>query len=962
MVISTCKINHIVNPLGFMMKRVTASWIVEDTPSKKQAAAQIKVAHDPDMKNIVYDSGKDSEISSLAAELPLELVPYTRYYWKVKVWGDTGDTAESAVNWFETGKMSDTWHGKWITPSWEDKEIHPYMRKAFSLSGNVKSACAYVTGMGLYHLEVNGKRAGNECLTPYCNAYDSWVQCQTFDITDMLQSGDNAIGAMLGNGWAKGRFGLSFATGTSGPIYCDSFALLCELRIEMENGGTVIVGSDDSWKCATSPVTFSGIYDGESYDANIENKNWSAPGFDDSSWDKVKPFDPSALGDVVDRLSPPVLVKDIVKPKALIETPAGESVIDMGQNMVGWLKFKLREPKGTKIKLTYAEVMQDGNFYTENLRSAKQEYTYISDGSEKSIEPLFTFYGFQYVKLEGFSDINLEDFEGCVIYSDMEQIGTIETSDPLVNRLFLNALWGQKGNFVDVPTDCPQRDERLGWTGDTQVFAGTASFNMDTYAFYAKYMHDLYEEQKGSDGMVHHFVPSIVPKSRRKEVDALGGGGGALAWADCATIVPWEVYLHSGDKGILADQFDSMKDWVDWIKKENDAGLWTTRFHFGDWLALDGPGGSNPMGGTDNDFLAMAFYKYSAEITAKAAKILGRGKDAEYYGELSEQVKKAIWDEFFSKNGRITVRTQTAYIIALHFNLVPDSLRARIFKDFLALMIKDNMHLKTGFVGTPYLCRVLSENGASESAYQVFFQEDYPSWLYAVKLGATTIWERWNTLLPDGKISDTGMNSLNHYSYGSIIEWVYRHVCGLRPCYDAPGFKKFAVIPEVYGKLKYAKAAVRTASGLAESGWRLEKDGTLTVSVKVPFDAEAAIYLPDANLSDVDTKGLKAVQEGTYVKIAVDAGEFSFNYRPTRDYTIRCSTASPLADILENEAAKKILFEMFPQLAERRGGAYQLPYSIDSMTDMMKKMAFGTTDFTELNEQLNKISVPIREV
>ena len=960
MKIVSCKTNHIVNPLGFMMKAVTFSWITEETTSKKQTAAQIKVASDGGFSNILYDSGKSEDISSLAAKIPVELSPCTRYFWTVQVWGDEGDTAVSDVNWFETGKMEEPWQGRWISPNSSDKNVHPYLRKSFKINGNVKTARAYITGIGIYNLEINGKRISEEYLTPYCNAYDSWVQYQTFDVADALQEGDNVIGVMLGNGWAKGRFGL----GSTNSVYCDEFALLCELRLETESGVSTI-GSDDTWKWAPSPVQFSGIYDGEIYDANAEIKAWSEPGLNDDAWEPVKLFDYS-LGPVVERLSLPVVVKDRVKPIALLNTPAGEQVIDMGQNMVGWLKFRINEPKGTEIKLMYGEVLQEDNFYRDNLRSAKQEYTCISDGSERYYEPLFTFYGFRYIKLEGFSSkISLEDFEGIVVYSDMEDIGTIETSDPLVDRLFLNAIWGQRGNFVDVPTDCPQRDERLGWTGDTQVFAGTASFNMDTYAFYAKFLHDLYEEQKGSDGMVHHFVPTLAPKATRDNKSIFGGAGGACAWADCATIVPWEVYLHSGDPSILADQFESMKDWVGWIQRQDEASggrkLWTTGFHFGDWLALDGPGGSSPMGGTDNDFLASAFYKLSSELTAKAAKVLGREEEAKYYQDLSNQVKAAIQDEFFTKTGRVAIRTQTAHIVALHFKLVPDNLRQRVFDDLLALLKKDNMHLKTGFIGTPYLCRVLSENGASDAAYEIFYQEDYPSWLYAVNLGATTIWERWNSLLPDGKISDTGMNSLNHYSYGSIAEWMYRHVCGLNPHEEVPGFKKFTIRPEIYGKLSYAKAKLRSASGNIESGWVREADGNLCIKVKIPFNTSAEVILPYANLDEIAAQGYaNALQEGEAVRLELDSGEYTFKYKTKKDYSLRYSYETPLAKLLEVPETKEVLFAQVPRLANRWEGR-PLPYSIAAMDPGMQMFAFGTNDFTELNTQLAKIPVSIRE-
>jgi alpha-L-rhamnosidase len=410
-----------------------------------------------------------------------------------------------------------------------------------------------------------------------------------------------------------------------------------------------------------------------------------------------------------------------------------------------------------------------------------------------------------------------------------------------------------------------------------------------------------------------------------------------------------------------------MKNWVEWIYRQDEGGggrrLWTTGFHFGDWPALDGPGGSNPMGGTDADFLASAFYKLSSEILAKAANVLGRGGDAAYYGALSEQVRQAILDEFFTKSGRIAIKTQTALVVALHFRLAPDEMRGRVFNDLVALLKKDNMHLKTGFIGTPYLCRVLSENGAPELAYRILLQEDYPGWLYAVKLGATTIWERWNSLLPDGTISDTGMNSLNHYSYGSIVEWIYRHMCGIQPLEAYPGFVKFLVKPEIYGGFRYAKARVRTAAGLIESGWDLGEAGEcVTINVNVPFGAEAEIYLPDADIDEINAGGYgcAAIKSGSHVRLTAPAGSYMFRYRPAKNYALRYSHETPLAELLASPEARQALADVFPHLPGAGDG--RMPYSIASMDPGMQNMVFGTSDFTALDERLAKIRVPIRIV
>lgn len=966
--ITSCKTNHIVNPLGYGMEKATISWITEETSSRKQLAAHVIVAKDADFKGIVYDSGKKEELSSLAVDLPISLEPYSRYFWTVKVWGDGGDEAVSEVNWFETGKREETWEATWITPEWEDKNIHPYLRTSFETKGTIKSARAYITGFGLYELEINGIRIGEERLTPYCNSYDAWVQYQTYDITEVLKVGNNAVGVMLANGWAKGPFG---TFGDMNTPYIDSFALLCELRITMEDGSVQVVGSNTDWKCKQSPIVEDSIYDGEYYDANMEIRDWSQSEFNDSDWHKTKEFIPTGLGKVTDRLSLPVLVKETIKPLELIHTPAGEQVLDMGQNMVGWLRIRIHESKGTRIKITHGEVLQEDNFYRENLRNAKAEYIYVSDGTEQIVEPHTTFYGFRYAKLEGFTQpINIEDFTGCVVYSDLEETGKIETSDTKVNRLFLNALWGQKGNFLDVPTDCPQRDERMGWTGDAEVFSGTASFNMDTYAFYTKFMHDVYEDQKFYDGMVASTIPTF---SKVKNTDSGFISGGACAWGDCATVIPWEVYLHFGDKTILENQYASMKAWVDWIRKQDqkdgDRKLWMVGFQFGDWLALDGPVEGGVMGGTDHGLLASAYYRLSTNILSKAAKVLGHTEDAVFYGTLSEQIKSAIQDEFFSKNGRSTILTQTAHVVALHFDLIEPEVRGRVLRDLQTLLKMNGMHLKTGFVGTPYLCRVLSDHGDADSAYKLFFQEDYPSWLYEVIMGATTIWERWNSIMPDGKISGTGMNSLNHYAYGSIVEWMYRNMCGINPLEEAPGFQEFIIKPEITGKLFYAKATLRSAMGMIESGWIREEDGTLTVNIVVPFNTNATVLLPDAELKTIaGLENINAVQEKEKVKIELAAGRYTFSYVLTKTYELQYSIESPLRELLLVPETKVVLEEMVPKLmnAATSTHGFELPYSIGDaakeVDGFMFMMLFGGADLKALDERLKRIPVKVRKI
>lgn len=937
MKIINLKTNRISNPLGFDLGKPRFSYVVTDTRASKQVAAQIQVANDKEFTQIIFDSGKSEEIDSLAYELPIELKPRTRYYWRVTVWADNGDVATSEAAWFETAKMLEPWSGKWITPNLESS-IHPVLSKEFDIDrplDNIKTARAYVCGLGLYEMNINGKKCGDEYLTPHFNAYNKWLQYQTYDIKDVLKGGRNLIDVPLGNGMYKGRFGFNDESGKN--IYGDKFALLCEIVIDFEDGTSMVVNSDETWKARKSKVLDSNIYDGEVYDATFSDTTTYDVKEIDLGFDRLKA-----------RLSLSVKIKERLKPVEVITTPAGETVLDLGQNMVGWLEFKTHAPKGTEITLQYGEILQEGNFYRDNLRTAKAEYKYIADGEEAVVRPHFTFYGFRYVKVSGWhGEINADDFTGCVLYSDMEQTGHIETSNPLVNRLFQNALWGQKGNFLDVPTDCPQRDERMGWTGDAQVFSGTASFNMDAFAFFKKYGYDLWREQEDRDGMVPHVVPAV-------NID----DGGACAWGDAATVIPWTVYVQYGDKAILEDQFESMKAWVDYIKKQDEASgsrrLWTTGFHFGDWLALDGEDPKVPLGGTEEAFIASAYYRYSSMIVAKAAKVLGKEELAEEYETLSNEVREAIIDEYFTRNGRLALKNQTAYILALFMDLVPEGKRERVINDLRERLVKDKVHLKTGFVGTPYICRVLSENGYNDLAYTLLLNEDYPSWLYAVKMGATTIWERWNSVLPDGSISDTGMNSLNHYTYGSIVEWMYRYMAGINPVEDKPGFRHINLTPKPDYRLKYVKASYNSAVGLYESQWEISKEGDLSFKFVIPFNASASVVLPHANVEDVRINGnllketeLDAKQYSENVSLELVSGIWEFDYTPTKEYVKVYSTHSTIEELFANAKAKEVLEKHMPQIIDFLSGM------LDQMrTATIRQIAEAESRFVKLSKDV----------
>jgi alpha-L-rhamnosidase len=955
MIIKRMKTNRVTNPLGFNLEAPRFSWVTEDTTGKahSQAAAQVQVAADAAFAHILYDSGRRVDIDSLAFRLPLALEPCTRYFWRVTVWADDGEKVTSEVAWFETAKMGQPWQAEWVTPDWEDKKVHPLLRKEFILPAKAVSARAYVCGLGLYELEINGKRVGDERLTPGYNAYDHWIQYQTYDITALLQSGANVVGAMLGNGWYKGRFSFE---GFKDSIYGDRFALLCELEITCEDGSTVVIGTDTTWKAAPGPVVESSIYDGEIYDANRQVAGWSSPGLDLAGWAGVRPID-IGLEQLEPRRGLPVKIMEERKPAAVIHTPAGETVLDLGQNMVGWMRMKVNAPKGTEIFLQFGEILQNGNFFRDNLRSAKAEYHYISDGKPVVVEPHFTYYGFRFVKLtRWYGEVNPDDFTGCVVYSELEQTGSIETSNPMVNRLFLNALWGQKGNFLDVPTDCPQRDERMGWTGDAQVFSGTALYNMDVAAFFGKYTYDMMREQRTRGGM----VPMVVPANKMS-------GGGSSAWGDAATIIPWNVYLHTGDKAILEQRLESMKGWVDWIRENDEKSggkrLWTTGFHFGDWLALDGDDPRTPLGGTPEDFIASAYYYYSASLVAKAAEVIGRNDLAQEYGKLAEEIRTAIRAEYFTPWGRIAINTQTAMVLGLFMDLVPPEHRQRLENTLRERLKKDKYHLKTGFVGTPYLCRVLSDNHNHDMAFRLFLNEDYPSWLYAVKLGATTIWERWNSLLPDGTISDLTMNSFNHYSYGSIMEWVYRNVAGLRPLEEAPGFRRVRLAPQPDSRLKWIKVGLESAAGRYESEWAIQEDGKLAFHFRVPFNASALLVLPDARLEDVSVSGAPLGQSGLFVRqdgaavsIELPAGAWDFVYMPTKSYLRQLSTYSPMEELLKYPQAIEIIKQTFPQV-------------VDATPEVMGRMLYAAprdllnTPFVRITaEMLDQLDIELAKI
>ena len=851
MKIERLKINHLTTPLGFRLDEPQLSWVVTESTGTKPVWARVEAAADASFANLLYDSGKRDDLNPLACPLPLTFAPRTRYFWRVTVCADDGDCG-SASSWFETGKMDEPFAGQCIAAPFE-KTVHPILRRTFTLDGAAEDARLYITGLGLYEAYLNGQPVTDEVLTPFYNDYNFWVQVQTYDVTGLLRAGENVLDVYLGNGWYKG-FGPNESDGSRTELYGDRMQMLAELRAVLPDGKSFCLASDESFRCHTGPVLESTIYDGEIYDARLAD-----PGED--GWAAAVSVD-APVGAAADRLSTPLRRHEAIKPVKLLHTPAGEQVLDFGQVITGWVEADVLLPAGAEMALDYGELLQHDNFYNENLRSAKAHFSFTSDGKPAHVRPHFTFYGFRFVRVTGIEAVNPDDFTAYVIHSDLERTGFLETSNAKVNRLIQNAWWGQRGNFVDVPTDCPQRDERLGWTGDAEVFAPTASFNMDTAAFYRKYLYDMALEQATLGGAVPFVVPDVLGQIHRHFGEE-NHDYGSCAWADAAVMIPWTLYRFYGDKSMLAEQFPQMMAWVDWVETQDETHfggprLWLRGFHFADWLALDNPVAGSCFGGTDCYYVASAYYYYSTYLTARAAEALGDQANAKKYDQRAEEIRAAFRKEFFTATGRIAEPTQTAMLLALSMNLAPDEARPRLVRDLRKKLEARNMHLDTGFVGTYHLMRTLSSVGLGACAYTLLLNEDYPSWLYEVNMGATTVWERWNSVLPDGIVSDTGMNSMNHYSYGAVVEWMYRCMCGLNAI--EPGFASARIAPMSDDRFDWVRAEYASASGTYRSGWQRE-NGVLTYTVEVPFGA-TAVFVPESADARLEINGKPAAKSG----------------------------------------------------------------------------------------------------
>lgn len=862
------RINGMDRPMGCYSEKILCSWKVKGATGQQQRDVKIKVAERGDFSNpVICVEGK--ELKSSGVRLDYEWKPRTRYDYRITVVSNKDEIA-FAESFFEIGKMNEPWAALWIGIGEKD-DFHPEFRKSFSMTESISQiyrARIYLTGLGLFEAFLNGSKVGNDYLAPFINDYKDGTQVLCYDITDYMRQ-DNEIQIILGKGWYKGKFGLMNTAHPERP-----YGLIAELHITYQNGEEQRICTDESWEYRKSFVEDSGIYDGEIQDWNQYQEI--------TTWKEAQLIDaPTSLQE---RYSPELTAISKVSVREVIQTPAGETVLDFGQNFAGFVECKGRIPKGAVLKLEFGEILQNGNFFHENYRTAKSEFVYISDGQERLVRPLFTYFGFRYCKVtlsEG--AVSGLDFCGMVLSSKMDRTGHFVSGNQLINRLHENTLWSLLSNFVDIPTDCPQRDERLGWCGDAQVFSRTAAYMMDTRAFYSKFLKYLRSDQMKNNGKVAVYLPNEFP------------GLHAAAWSDIGTILPMMLYETYGSTEQLEENYPLMKDWVNCIYTQDvergEKNLWDFGFQFGDWLALDGATEQSRFGRTDIGYVASVYYYASTLYAAKAAQILGKN-EAEELQQRADRIRAAIRREFFTESGRLAVETQTGYILALKFDLAEDT--KRIADDLRNRIIKDCRKIKGGFVGATMMNTVLAENGLSDFAYDFLLYEGFPGWIYGIKHGATTIWERWNSVLENGAVSGTGMNSLNHYSYGAVCEFLYRDVAGIRM--KEPGFSSVSFVPQPDIRLQEVHCSFDSIYGEYVSEWKIQDDGKLVFHFVVPFGCEAEICLPEQET------------------IHVCAGTYDYEIQTEKDYRKPYSINTPFRELVRDRRAVEILDRLLPSL------------------------------------------------
>ncbi|RYX85264.1 alfa-L-rhamnosidase [bacterium] len=964
--IANMRCEYLTNPLSIDATKPRLSWTIQAAGRGwRQSAYRLQVASSAQNlaqgKADLWDSGQIKSNKTLGVRYAGKpMGSGARAFWRVQVWDGAGKTSPwSGVGTWGLALLRPTdWKGQWISaPLPRDVQVSgiklapsPFLRKTFALTKPIKQATLFATARGVYELRLNGSKVGNELLAPGWTDYQTRMQCQAYDVTKQLKRGQNAIGAIIGDGWFSGYVGF----GARRDHYGTTTSIQAQLDVQYTDGTHQIVSTDTSWQGGAGPIQYSDMLQGEYYDARKEQNGWDTADFKATGWKSaivvaapnntglvdVTSFAKAAVkngvfslrasndmagdpafntvkrmkvdytlngvagsrtipenqtlqfgnpGDtlvivradygaerkvqgpvkLVGTHDPAIRVTQDVKPIKITEPTPGTFIYDMGQNMVGVVRLKVNAPAGTAVKMRFAEMLNpDGTAYTANLRSARATDTYITKGgSVETWEPRFTFHGFRYVEVTGFPGRPaLDTITGRVIGSDTVKTGNFTCSSPLVNQLQKNIDWGQRGNFLSVPTDCPQRDERLGWMGDAQVFVRTATYNRDVSAFFEKWMQDV-EDGQALDGGYSDVSPRKVDEAN-----------GAPAWGDAGVIVPWTVYQAYGDTEIIDRHWNSMEKWMTYLTEVNPDGIWRQRRgnDFGDWLSI----GAN----TPKDVLATGYYAYDASLMAKMARATGRTAEAAKYDALFQHIKTAFNREFVTGDGQIKGQTQTSYLVGLKFNLLPENLRPLAAQHLVADIASKNDHLSTGFVGVGYLCPTLSDTGHNETAYKLLLNDTFPSWGFSIRHGATTIWERWDGWTPDKGFQDVGMNSFNHYSLGSVGEWLYSHVAGISTDPRYPGFERILIEPTPGTGLTYANATYNSVRGRIQSAWK-KQGNVLTLDVTIPANTSATVRIPAKNAGVVkegtvlasNAPGVKFMrQEGGDTFFQVGSGTYKF--------------------------------------------------------------------------------------
>lgn len=684
-------------------------------------------------------------------------------------------------------------NSSWITLTGDIGDVCPVFRRRFAVKKKIVGAELEITALGVYQAEMNGCKVGGEVLTPGWTSYDHRLQVQVYDVAALLQE-ENELRVTVGRGWFRSPMPGWLDSEDKARRYARPCGLIAFLRLSYADGTEETVRTDERWQWAESPVRFSEIYDGETFDARITPENWQA----------VKLLDWS-LEILIPQEGEPIRETERVMARRVFRTPGGDTVVDFGQEVTGYVEFSLNARAGDEVLFDHAEVQdRDGNWYNENYRSAKALVRYICRDGVQTWHPRLTFFGFRYIRLLCWpGEPAAEDFTAIAVHSDMKRTGWLKSGNGELNQLFSNIVWGQRGNFLDVPTDCPQRDERLGWTGDAQVFCKTAAYLFDTERFFKKWLRDLAADQRES-GEVGQVIPDVMPEE-----------DGSAAWGDAATVCPWQVYQTYGNTDVLEEQFESMHRWVDFIGSVTKTpNLWVNHFHFGDWLGLDAPAGSYE-GSTRKDFIASVFYAHSTGLVVKAGRLLGR--DVTAYEKLYQQITEAFRKAFPD------YRTQTEHVLAVHFGLAEDPQKTA---DALAEMVeKDGVQLRMGFVGTPYILHVLSHYGHADLAWSLVLRREYPGWLYPLTKGATTVWEHWDGIHEDGSFWSKDMNSFNHYAYGAVADWIFEQAAGILHDEAHPGFSELIYAPHPDARPGWLQARLNTRHGMVSARWDYQKDG-----------------------------------------------------------------------------------------------------------------------------------------